>query len=159
MEKNLKNRHVYAGGASGQEPACQCRRCKRRRFNLWVRNPLQYSCLETPMDRGTSWATVYRAAKSWIRLKQLSSSSGSTYTTESLCCVPETNSTSQISCISIKKLNRFHLKKTKRLMREEDVMWKRILNRFQYLIKKNLYIHYLQILKAKLKMNRMPTFW
>ena len=74
-------------------------------------NPLQYSCLETPMDRGTSWATVYRVAKSWTRLKQLSSSSGNTYTTESLCCIPETNSTLQISCISIKKLNRLHLKK------------------------------------------------
>ena len=26
-------------------------------------NPLQYSCLENPMDRGTSWATVHRVAK------------------------------------------------------------------------------------------------
>ena len=23
-------------------------------------NPLQYSCLENPMDRGASWATVHR---------------------------------------------------------------------------------------------------
>ena len=27
-------------------------------------NPLQYSCLENPMDRGTWWATVHRVAKS-----------------------------------------------------------------------------------------------
>ena len=27
-------------------------------------NPLQYSCLENPMDRGTWQATVYRVAKS-----------------------------------------------------------------------------------------------
>ena len=27
-------------------------------------NPLQYSCLENPMDRGAWWATVHRAAKS-----------------------------------------------------------------------------------------------
>ena len=27
-------------------------------------NPLQYSCLENPMDRGTWWATVHGAAKS-----------------------------------------------------------------------------------------------
>ena len=27
-------------------------------------NPVQYSCLENPMDRGTWWATVYRVAKS-----------------------------------------------------------------------------------------------
>ena len=26
-------------------------------------NPLQYSCLENPMDRGTWWATVHEAAK------------------------------------------------------------------------------------------------
>jgi len=28
-------------------------------------NPLQYSCLENPMDRGAWWATVHRVAKSW----------------------------------------------------------------------------------------------
>ena len=28
-------------------------------------NPLQYSCLENPMDRGAWWATVHKAAKSW----------------------------------------------------------------------------------------------
>ena len=28
-------------------------------------NPLQYSCLENPMDRGAWWATVYGVAKSW----------------------------------------------------------------------------------------------
>ena len=27
-------------------------------------NPLQYSCLENPMDRGASWGTVYGVAKS-----------------------------------------------------------------------------------------------
>ena len=32
-------------------------------------NPLQYSCLENPMDRGTGWATLYRVAQSWTRLK------------------------------------------------------------------------------------------
>ena len=31
-------------------------------------NPLQYSCLEKPMDRGAWWATVLGLAKSWIRL-------------------------------------------------------------------------------------------
>ena len=36
-------------------------------------NPLQYSCLENPMDRGTSQATVHGVTKSWIWLKQLSS--------------------------------------------------------------------------------------
>ena len=27
-------------------------------------NPLQYSCLENPMDRGAQWATVYRVTQS-----------------------------------------------------------------------------------------------
>ena len=32
-------------------------------------NPLQYSCLESPMDRGAWWATVHGVAKSWTRLR------------------------------------------------------------------------------------------
>ena len=28
-------------------------------------NPLQYSCLENPMNRGAWWATVPGVAKSW----------------------------------------------------------------------------------------------
>ena len=35
-------------------------------------NPLQYSCLENPMDRGAWQATVHRVAQSWTQLKQLS---------------------------------------------------------------------------------------
>ena len=35
-------------------------------------NPLQYSCLENPMDRGAWWATVHGVAKSQTRLKQFS---------------------------------------------------------------------------------------
>ena len=33
-------------------------------------NPLQYSCLENPIDRGAWKATVHGVAKSWTRLKQ-----------------------------------------------------------------------------------------
>ena len=35
-------------------------------------NPLQYSCLENPMDREAWLATVQKVSKSWTRLKQLS---------------------------------------------------------------------------------------
>ena len=35
-------------------------------------NPLQYTCLENPMDRGAWWATVHGVAKIWTRLKPLS---------------------------------------------------------------------------------------
>ena len=31
-------------------------------------NPLQYSCLENPMDRGAWWATVHRVTRSWTWL-------------------------------------------------------------------------------------------
>ena len=32
-------------------------------------NPLQYSCLENPVDGGAWWAAVYVVAQSWTRLK------------------------------------------------------------------------------------------
>ena len=38
-------------------------------------NPLQYSCLGNPTDRGAWWATVHGIAKSW---KQLSDSTATT---------------------------------------------------------------------------------
>ena len=37
-----------------------------------IGNPLQYSCLENPMDRGAWWATVNRVSKSQTQLKWLS---------------------------------------------------------------------------------------
>ena len=62
----------FPGVASGKEPACQCRRQKRLMFIPGLGrfpgggrgNPLQYSCLENPMDRGAWQATVQRVAKS-----------------------------------------------------------------------------------------------
>ena len=49
------------------------------RFDLWVGkipggghgSPLQYSCLENPMDRGAWWATVHGVTKSQTSLKRL----------------------------------------------------------------------------------------
>ena len=38
-------------------------------------NPLRWSCLENPRDRGAWWGTVYGVAQSQTRLKRLSSSS------------------------------------------------------------------------------------
>ena len=35
-------------------------------------NPLQYSCLENPMDRGAWQAAVHGITQSWTRLKQFS---------------------------------------------------------------------------------------
>ena len=36
-------------------------------------NPLQYSCLENPMDRGAWWATIRRVAKESDTTQQLNS--------------------------------------------------------------------------------------
>ena len=36
-------------------------------------NPLQYCCLENPMDRGAWYATVYGVAKSWTQLSDFTS--------------------------------------------------------------------------------------
>ena len=57
---------------SGKESACQCRRCKRHKFNPWVGKmpwrrawgPTQYSCLENPMDRGAWLAAIHGVAES-----------------------------------------------------------------------------------------------
>ena len=35
-------------------------------------NPLHYSCLGNPMDRGAWWAIVYKVAKSGTRLSSVS---------------------------------------------------------------------------------------
>ena len=50
-----------------KKSACQCKRCRRRGFDCWVKKipwrrwwrPLQYSCLENSMDRGAWQATVH----------------------------------------------------------------------------------------------------
>ena len=40
-------------------------------------NPLQYSCLENPMDGGACWATVHGVAKSQTRLRDFTFTLGS----------------------------------------------------------------------------------
>ena len=42
----------------------------------WHHNPLQCSCLENLMDRGTWQAMVHRVTQGWTRLKQLSTHAG-----------------------------------------------------------------------------------
>ena len=44
-------------------------------------NPLQYSCLENPVDRGAWGATVHGVTKSWTRQKQLSTDTFQKYFT------------------------------------------------------------------------------
>ena len=63
-----------------KNPACHCRSVSdagsipgsRRSLGEEHGNPLQYSCLENPMDRGAWCPTVHRVAKSRTWLKLLS---------------------------------------------------------------------------------------
>ena len=67
FQPHLKTATGFPGGTSGKEPACRCRRRERCGFHPWVGkihcNPLQYSCLENPKDRGAWWATVHGGPK------------------------------------------------------------------------------------------------
>ena len=57
----------FPGGASGKEPACQCRRCKKPGFDPLEEGRatcFQYSCLENPMDRGAWQAVAHGVTKS-----------------------------------------------------------------------------------------------
>ena len=72
---------TFPGGPSGKESACQCRlditdvssvSGLGRSPGDGNGNPLQYSCLENSMDRGTWWAAVCGVTQSWTWLKQLS---------------------------------------------------------------------------------------
>ena len=72
----------YANHKSSSQVALvvenQCRRHKRPRFNPWIGNPLQYSYLENPMDRGKPQAAIHRVAKSRTR-SDLSHMHGASY--------------------------------------------------------------------------------
>ena len=63
----VKNPPANAGdtGDAGSIPGSE------RSFGEGNGIPLQYSCLDNPMDRGAWWATVHRVAKSWTRLSNL----------------------------------------------------------------------------------------
>ena len=66
----------FSDGSVGKESTCNVRDTGDRRSipgsgrssGGGHGNPLQYSCLENPMDRGAWWATVYGVAKSHTQL-------------------------------------------------------------------------------------------
>ena len=76
----------FPGGSVGKESACKSGDAEdvgsvprwRRSPGGGHSNPLQYSCLENPMDRGAWRDTIHSVAKSRKRLKRLS-----THTTRS----------------------------------------------------------------------------
>ena len=62
----------FPGGSDGEESACKAGNAgsvpgSGRSPGEGNGNPLQYSCLEHPMDRGAWQATVHEVAKSWTR--------------------------------------------------------------------------------------------
>ena len=69
-------------GASGKEPTCQYRRHNRCEFDPGIRkftggehgNPLHYSCLENPMDRGAWQPIVHGVTKELDTTQQLNNS-------------------------------------------------------------------------------------
>ena len=67
-------------------------------------NPLQYSCLENPMDGGAWWAAIHGVAQSWTRLKRLNSSSSPFYMwDQNSSCLPswKLSATAIISCLNV----------------------------------------------------------
>ena len=72
----------FPGGASGKEPNVSLANARDTRDTSSIPgsergrspgeghgNPLQYSCLENPIDRGAWWATVHFVAQSQNDLK------------------------------------------------------------------------------------------
>ena len=60
----------FPGGSDGEESACNAGDVgsvpgSGRSPGEGNGNPLQYSCLEHPMDRGAWQATVHEVAKNW----------------------------------------------------------------------------------------------
>ena len=68
------NHMCFPGGSDGKESACNAGDMgfipgSGRSPGGGNSNPLQYSCLDNPMDRGAWWATVHGVTKSQTRLK------------------------------------------------------------------------------------------
>ena len=68
---------VFPGGSDGKASACNAGDPGlipglERSPGEGNGNPLQYSCLENPTDRGALWVTVHRIAKRQTQLKELS---------------------------------------------------------------------------------------
>ena len=72
----LEDKRVFKGFPSGSDSkASACNAEDPGMIPGWGRspgegngNPLQYSCLENPMDREDWQATIHGVAKSWIQL-------------------------------------------------------------------------------------------
>ena len=73
MLSGKKKKCLFPGGSDGKESACNAGDLGSmpglgRSLGEGNGNPLQYSCLENPMDRGAWWAVVPGVTKSQTRL-------------------------------------------------------------------------------------------
>ena len=71
-------------------------------------NPLHYSCLENPMDRGAWWVIVHGVTKSWTRLNTVD-----TYSVCTLECMKRAGLMASI----------FTIKTNKQKQREASRLW------------------------------------
>ena len=72
----LKSQKGFPGGSEVKASACNAEDLglileSGRSPGEGNGNPLQYSCLENPMDGGAWWATVHRVTKSQTQLSNL----------------------------------------------------------------------------------------
>ena len=77
LHKELLSKEDFSGGSNGKQSACNAGDPgsipgSGRSTGEGNGNPLWYSCLENPMDRGACWATVHRVSKSQMWLKRRS---------------------------------------------------------------------------------------
>ena len=104
--RGVKGFWGFPGGASGKGLVCQCRRHKRhglipgsgRSPGGGHGNPLQSTCLENPMDRGTWWTIVHGIAESQARV----SASAHTYAYMCIYGLPRWRLWYRI-CLSVKE--------------------------------------------------------
>ena len=78
---NLDSILGFPGGSDGKESAFNAKDLgsilgSGRSPGEGNGNPLQYSCLENPMDRGTWWAAVPGVTKSWTWLSDYTKQTG-----------------------------------------------------------------------------------
>ena len=96
MTWGLNNNNIvhrgFSGGTMEKNPAVYAGECSRRGFNFWVRkipgagngNPLQFSCLGNPRDRGAWWASVHGVTKSRTELRDWAGTHSSQIISKSL---------------------------------------------------------------------------
>ena len=81
----MKDSKAFPGSSDGKASACNARDLGS--IPGWGRspgegngNPLQYSCLEDPVDRGAWWVSVHGIAKSRTRLSDKTHTHTNTHT-------------------------------------------------------------------------------